>query len=107
LLRYLENRKTGKPDDWAAQIARFLAGELDEPGFFKAAKTRTKTRKPEQLCEGWFYAGAKRLIDGDKAEAAEYFEKSVGTGEKDYYEYQSAAAGAEVVEGGEMTFFMN
>ena len=37
LLTYLEHRQTGLPDDWPAKVGRFLAGQLTEAGFLKAA----------------------------------------------------------------------
>jgi lipoprotein NlpI len=100
LQAYLDNRKTGKPDDWAAQIARFLAGELAEPEFLKAAENADRTKEAGQLCEAWFYAGTKYLIDGDKAKAAEYFDKCVATGESGFYEYRSAAAELKAMKAG-------
>jgi len=92
LLTYLDNRKTGKPDDWASQIARFLTGQLAEPAFFKASENANTYIERGQLCEAWFYAGTKHLIDDDKAAAAEYFTKCLSTGRIDFYEYHSAAA---------------
>ena len=34
------------------------------------------------LREAWYYAGLKRLLNGDKAGAAEAFRKAVAAGEK-------------------------
>jgi len=100
LLTYLDNRKTGKPDDWQSQIARFLIGQLAEPAFFKATENANKYIERGQLCEAWFYAGTKHLIDGDKATAAEYFNKCLATGRPDFYEYQSAAAELKLLKAG-------
>ncbi len=72
---YVNNRKTGKPDDWRSQIAHFLTGQLAEPALFKAAENANKYIERGQLCEAWFYVGSKRLIDGDKATATDYFNK--------------------------------
>jgi lipoprotein NlpI len=97
---YLDGRKTGKPDDWAAHIARFLAGRLDETGFFKAAENANKKKESGQMCEAWFYAGSKRLIDGDNAKAGEYFGKCVGTGETGFTEYGSAVVELKLLKAG-------
>ena len=51
-----------------------------------------KTTDAERHCEAYFYAGTKRLIDGDKKTAQDYFEKCVATGLKNFSEYDCAAA---------------
>jgi tetratricopeptide (TPR) repeat protein len=89
---FLDNRKTGKPDDWPAKVARFLVGQLTEPELFKAAECSNQQTEAKQNCEAYFYAGAKRLLTGDKTTAAAYFEKCLATGLSDSSEYQSAAA---------------
>ena len=89
---YLDQRKTGKPDDWLAQMSRFLAGQLTEADFLKAADSADKRKDTEQHCGAWFYAGTVRLIAGDKAAAKDYFEKCLATGAKTLAEYLSAEA---------------
>ncbi|MDB6122474.1 MAG: repeat-containing serine protease [Pedosphaera sp.] len=92
LRSYLETRKTGRPDDWESSILRFLTGQLAEPAFFKAAANQDKKKETGQQCEASFYAGTKRLIEGDKATAADYFQKCLATDQKIFAEHQSAAA---------------
>jgi lipoprotein NlpI len=88
---YLENRKTGKPDDWPSKVGRYLTGQLSESDFCNAAENADKKKNDEQYCEAYFYAGSKRLIEGDKTAAAGYFEKCLSTGVQNFYEYRSAA----------------
>jgi len=89
---YLDNRKTGKPDDWPSKVGRFLVGQLTEPDFLKDAEDANARTYQEQHCEAYFYAGSKRLIEGDKTAATDYFKKCMATGMKDFEEYESAEA---------------
>lgn len=91
LQKYLESR-TGNPEDWANQIGRYLAGPLGEAEYLDAAKNANPKTEAEQLCEAYFYAGSKHLIQGDKAKATDYFQKSLATGQKTFLEYRSAEA---------------
>ncbi|HEY5297027.1 MAG TPA: tetratricopeptide repeat protein [Verrucomicrobiae bacterium] len=96
---YLNNRKTGTSDDCSSKVCPFLTGQLSEPDFFKAAEnTDNQTNQeqasetvPEQHCEVYFYAGSKRLIEGDKTAATDYFKKCLATECKEVGEYNSAA----------------
>ncbi len=89
---YRQNRKGGPTDDWAGSVLAYLAGQLSESELFKAAESEDVTKTSEQQCEAYFYAGSKRLIDGDKMTAANYFQKCLATGHVGFSEYQSAAA---------------
>jgi tetratricopeptide (TPR) repeat protein len=86
LREYWNFRKIGTGDDWQSKISNFLTGQLNEADLFNAA------RAGEQHCAAYFYAGSKRLIEGDKATATDYFEKCLSTDEKTLCEYDSAAA---------------
>jgi lipoprotein NlpI len=90
LQAYLKTRH-GKPEDWPAQVGAFLAGQLAEAAFLKAAASNDRRKNAEQLCEACFYAGTKRLLDGDKPAAQDYFEKCLATDVKSFSEYDSAA----------------
>lgn len=98
LQTYLDNRKTGTSDDWPPKVARLLTGQLTEPDFFKAAENADKKTDKRQHCEAYFYAGSKRLIEGDKTTATDYFEKCLATGCKEIDEYNSAAAELKSLE---------
>jgi HEAT repeat protein len=88
----LEQRPAGKPDDWPSKIGRFLAGQMTEADLFKAAADPNAQTAREQHCEAYFYAGSKRLIEGDQTTAADYFKQCVATDVKKFEEYSSAVA---------------
>jgi lipoprotein NlpI len=92
LQTYLQNRKAQKPEDWPLKVGRFLAGELPEPDLFKAAEAPDKKGDDGRLCDVWFYAGSKRLIEGDKTTAMDYFAKCLATNMKTFQDYLSAEA---------------
>ena len=92
LQAYLAQRRPKALDDWPAKIGAFLTGQLSEEAFLKAAESPDEQTSREQRCKAYFYAGTKRLIDGAKATARRYFEKSLQTGVKTFAEYRSAAA---------------
>jgi len=89
---YWDHRPSGAPAGWPEKVAGLLSGRLAEPDFLQAAAVGGQKAVAEQPCEAFFYAGAKRLSQGDKTAAREYFQKCVGTGVKSFCEYQSAAA---------------
>jgi ankyrin repeat protein len=91
LAAYLENRKTGKPDDWPSKVGRFLTGQLSESDFLKAADDPVLQTAKEQHCEAYFYVGSKHLIENDKMGAVGYFKKCLTTNVTDLEEYASAA----------------
>ncbi|HEY1661054.1 MAG TPA: hypothetical protein VGI03_01425, partial [Verrucomicrobiae bacterium] len=74
---------------------RFLTGQLKERTFLATAADWPESSRNGCECEAYFYAGEKRLINGDRSEAEKYFEQCVATGEKEYTEYASAAAELE------------
>ncbi len=55
-------------------------------------KNVDKKKETEQQCEAFFYAGSKRLTEGDKIAATAYFGKCLATEEKTFIEYKSAGA---------------
>jgi ankyrin repeat protein len=91
LVAYLEFRKTLKPDDWPSKVERFLAGQLLESDFLKAADDANLQTAKEQHCEAYFYAGSKRLFENDKMGAVDYFKKCLTTNVTDFEEFTSAA----------------
>jgi lipoprotein NlpI len=99
LQAYLPGRAKGKKEDWASRIGRFLAGQLAEPEFLAAAKNGDPKKEAGETCEAYFYAGEKRLLAGDNATATDYFQRSIATDMKNYYEYASAAAELKFLEG--------
>jgi lipoprotein NlpI len=92
LADYLSHRMTGVPDDWPSKIGLFLTGKISEADLLAAAANPSVKVDREQHCEAWFYAGTKRLIDGDKPTAEDYYRKCIKTGITYFEEYQSAEA---------------
>jgi tetratricopeptide (TPR) repeat protein len=70
--------------DWPLTIANFLRGKISESEFFLNDPPPRYTNgvimpnRPAgtQSCSAWFYAGLKRLVDGDRKTALEYFRKA-------------------------------
>jgi HEAT repeat protein len=92
LVAYLKNRKAQNPPDWPLQVGRFLADQITEADFLKAAADENSKTDHEQHCEAYFYAGSKRLIANDQTGAADFFKKCLGTGVTTFEEYHSAEA---------------
>ncbi len=67
----------GGPKDWHSEIGSFLLGKMSEAELLKAAAAVPSPDKP--LCEAYYYAGMKRLIAGQKIEAADYFRRCLAT----------------------------
>jgi len=73
----LEDGRDGAlPESWRANILACLAGDLT-PDQLVAAADR---QDPEQVCEGYYYAGEACLLLGRADRATECFEKCVDTG---------------------------
>jgi lipoprotein NlpI len=71
--------------EWPNQVVQWFAGTGSYDQALKAA--RENQNDPSHLCELYFYAGEKFLLDGDKAKAREYFRKSIDTGVVEFNEY--------------------
>jgi HEAT repeat protein len=97
LVSYLKNCKAQNPPDWPLQIGLFLTGQITEADFFKAAADTNSQTGREQHCEVYFYAASKRLIENDKAGAADFLKKCLGTGVTTFEEYHSAEAELKVL----------
>src|SRR5581483_3299822 len=82
LRSYLRDRKTGKMDDWEATIMRFLTGQMTERAFFNAAIHNGDKQQAGKQCEAYYYAGSKRLVEGNKKKAADYFQQCLATDKK-------------------------
>lgn len=73
--------------DWPYPVLKMYMGLQDFEQTFKDAK---EDRDVGRLCELYFYAGEKALLDGDKQTAKEYFTEAVDTGVLEYNEYTMA-----------------
>jgi lipoprotein NlpI len=74
------------------KIDNFLLGKMSEQDLLAAADSVEEKKRPEQQCEAWYYVSLKRLLNGDRAGAAEALRKAVATGEKTTNEYDFAEA---------------
>jgi len=54
-------------------------------------------RDAGHACQGWFFAGAVRLLSGDAQQARLYFDTAIGTDARHVEEYWSARAEAEAL----------
>jgi lipoprotein NlpI len=90
LSTYLQKR--GKPNDWTSVIGAYLVGQAAEEKLFAAAESTDKEKDRGQHCQAWFYAGMKKLLEGDKKTASDYFQKCLATDETIYPEFALAAA---------------
>ncbi|MDO9052415.1 MAG: DUF3857 domain-containing protein [Gallionella sp.] len=82
---------------WPHPMLQYLTGE----GTLEQAMESARGDQKDQsgLCEFYFYAGEKALIDGQASQAREYFRKSVDTGIVEYYEYGMAKRNLKLLEG--------
>lgn len=70
-----EARQSIWEDEWLETILRFLAGELTPDELLSAANPAN----PEELCEGYYYAGEVCLLDGQVGDALAWFQRCIDT----------------------------
>jgi ankyrin repeat protein len=92
LAAYLDHRKISDANDWPLQVGRFLAGQSTESNFLATADSPNPQKAKEQHCEANFYIGSKRLVEGDKLGAIDFFQKCKDSNLTDFEEYQSATS---------------
>jgi len=97
LSEYLNHSRGMRPGDWPEQIGQFLLGKRTERDFLAAVTAPDAEAQKGRLCEAWFYAGEKRLVEGDGKGARECFRQCLATGKTDFVEYQLAAAGLKAM----------
>lgn len=79
---------------WHGRLAAFAAGTLPEQQLIDAAEG------PGQRCEAHFYAGTRKLAQGDTAGAARRFQEALETGMVSYFEYAMAQELLAAIRGG-------
>jgi len=79
-------------DPWHANIGKFLTGQMPEKDFISSAQSDAALKTNKQLCEAYFFSAAMRDLAGDKAGAADLYQKCIGTGLQDFSGYQIAKA---------------
>jgi transglutaminase-like putative cysteine protease/lipoprotein NlpI len=102
ILLYFASRRNG--EDGAAAVQKFLPTSATPPwpypvlqwmtgaaDYDQAAKVAAENPKDlSRLCELYFYAGEKFLLDGNPGKAREYFRKTIDTGVVEFMEYKLA-----------------
>jgi len=79
-------------DSWNTKIDNFLLGKVSEQELLAAIGSSEEKKQHEQQCQAWYDVGVKRLMNGDKAGAADAFQKSIATDGKSRNEYDFAKA---------------
>jgi tetratricopeptide (TPR) repeat protein len=74
LAAYLAGKPVMYFNEWIPQIANFFLGKISEEDFLKAARV-SDPKDPGKEWEGWYYAGYKRLVTGDRTIADKYFRR--------------------------------
>ncbi len=87
----MTNRPSIVRNDWPLKIGNFLSGDLSESNFIKSAEEPNPLGDIRQ-CDAWFYAGAKRLAEGQTEIAINYFSNSVAINPRNSQSCKSAAA---------------
>jgi tetratricopeptide (TPR) repeat protein len=83
LAAWVTRRQNDRAITWPLTIARLVIGQQTEAAFLISVANQ---------CEGYFFAGALRLVDHDTGGARDFFQKSVATGETTNATYIAALA---------------
>lgn len=70
---------------WPGPVAQYLLGNISEEDL-KLAANKSNNLKERQLCQAYFYIGAKALLNGDKKSLLKAMADSVATGSPNYME---------------------
>jgi lipoprotein NlpI len=79
--------------EWIRVISKYYLGvdRLAEKDVLReATKCENKQEMEERLCEAYYYLGEKRLLEGNRKGAEEFFRKSVDTRIYSFIEYQNS-----------------
>lgn len=78
---------------WHAMIAGLLRGEIAETDILSIAAAEANLfARARMQCEAFYYAGMKRLFEGDEAGGLHLLRRCVETEVRRYYEYHAAVA---------------
>jgi lipoprotein NlpI/V8-like Glu-specific endopeptidase len=90
----------GRFDEWPRALARFFAGEIDAAAIEKmAAEGDTDFEREARAFDRDFYLGQAALIAGKTSDAEKHLSAVVATGERQYIEYNIAAADVAKLRG--------
>jgi tetratricopeptide (TPR) repeat protein len=77
----LAHRGNLPPNEWTAQVGRYLLGQIDEKQFLAAAAATNPDQDKSQRSEAWYYIGMRHLIAGQPTDALICFQKCVEIGD--------------------------
>ena len=87
-------------DDWPRALAQFLAGEIDAKAVEKmASEGESEYERLARAFDRDFYLGQAALIAGNNGEAQKRLSAVVETGDRQYIEYNIAAADVAKLKG--------
>lgn len=90
----------GRFDDWPRALARYLAGEIDAAAIEKLAEEgETEHERNARAFDRDFYIGQAALIVGNTSDAEKRLSAVVATGDRQYIEYNIAAADIAKLKG--------
>ncbi len=91
-LRLIYNSTQLNPNQWSTQIVDLLLGHIDEQTFIDnmAYNLRSSKELIERLCEGYFYLGKFKLIQGNEEAAKNYFRLALSSGVYEFVEHKYA-----------------
>jgi lipoprotein NlpI/V8-like Glu-specific endopeptidase len=85
--------ESNRYDEWPHALAQFFAGEIDAPALEKLANSAISDyERKARAFDLDFYVGQALLLKGDTQEAKRRFAAVVATGDRQYLEYNIAAA---------------
>ncbi len=87
-------------DDWPRALAQCLAGQMDAAALERIADQGTPYDKQAHAFDRDFYLGQAALISGDTTAAEKRLQAVVDTGDRQYIEYNIAAADVARLAGG-------
>ena len=78
---------------WTLRLAALLTGDATEDAVLSEARAASdaKTRK-EMECEAYYYAGMKRLLEGERLVGESLLRRCVDTGVRTFIEWRGAKA---------------
>ena len=90
----------GRFDEWPRALAKFFAGEIDAAAIEKiASEGETDWEREARAFDRDFYLGQAALINGKTGDAEKRLSAVVATGERQYIEYNIAAADVAKLKG--------
>lgn len=90
---YLKSSLQGlQHDDWAKNILRLFANEINELDFVSTLTVGVKSQREltNRLCEAYFYLGKYHLLQGKQQTATNYFKLALSTNVYEFIEHRYA-----------------